>query len=220
MTSYDLSTPVGDLASSVPGAAGLLRRSGISFCCDKGLTLAEAAAKSGIDGSVLLDDLVRLADEAGVDAPDETTELIGHIIERFHNSHRRDLPELIALAQKVEMVHGDHEDAPLGLADILEEISGHLLEHMQKEEAVLFPAMGSGQHRNLSQPAAMMRADHADQASILRGLEHKTKGFRAPEGACRSWQVLYVGLEKFADDMVRHMALENDVLFPRFEVAR
>jgi regulator of cell morphogenesis and NO signaling len=38
-------------------------------------------------------------------------------------------------------------------------------------------------------------------------------------GACRSWTALYTGLRKFADDLVEHIRLENEVLFPRYEGA-
>jgi regulator of cell morphogenesis and NO signaling len=46
-----------------------------------------------------------------------------------------------------------------------------------------------------------------------------TRGLTLPEGACRSWTALYTGLAKFSQDLVAHMHLENDVLFPRFETA-
>jgi regulator of cell morphogenesis and NO signaling len=43
-----------------------------------------------------------------------------------------------------------------------------------------------------------------------------TGGFHLPDGACNSWLSLYAGAKKFADDLVQHMHLENEVLFPRF----
>jgi regulator of cell morphogenesis and NO signaling len=38
-----------------------------------------------------------------------------------------------------------------------------------------------------------------------------------PEGACRSWQALYTGSAKLANDLIEHIHLENNVLFPRYE---
>jgi regulator of cell morphogenesis and NO signaling len=46
-----------------------------------------------------------------------------------------------------------------------------------------------------------------------------TRGLTLPEGACRSWTALYAGLAKFSDDLIRHIHLENETLFPRFEAA-
>ena len=36
-------------------------------------------------------------------------------------------------------------------------------------------------------------------------------------GACRSWQALYAGAAKLRDDLIEHIHLENNVLFPRFQ---
>ena len=41
-------------------------------------------------------------------------ELIGHILVRFHEAHRRELPRLIEMARKVEAVHGTRSDCPHG----------------------------------------------------------------------------------------------------------
>ena len=46
--------------------------------------------------------------------------MIDHIITRFHNRHREQLPELITLAEKVENVHSDRDDCPIGVAAQLE----------------------------------------------------------------------------------------------------
>jgi regulator of cell morphogenesis and NO signaling len=39
---------------------------------------------------------------------------------------------------------------------------------------------------------------------------------QTPEGACGSWRALYAGLRKFADDLVDHIHIEINILFPRF----
>ena len=81
-------------------------------------------------------------------APDIATlppaALIDYILTRFHDRHRAELPELIALADKVERVHADAADVPHGLAAVLRRVAGELESHMQKEELVLFPAIRQG----------------------------------------------------------------------------
>lgn len=210
---------VGDIAASLPGAAALFRKAGISFCCGGALSLAEASAKRGRDTAEIVAGLQALAAEADRAAPQETGALIAHIQGRYHDTHRRELDELIPLARKVEAVHGDHADAPRGLADLLTGMLNEMESHMTKEEQVLFPMMLNGGHPMIVHPIAMMRAEHDDHASQLRALEHMTHGLALPAGACRSWQALYAGVAKFADDLVAHMHLENEVLFPRFESA-
>ena len=219
MTPLTLSASVGDIASDLPGAAEVFRRNGISFCCGGALTLADAAAKQGLAPETLLDALQALIDAAGRDAPQETLPLIDHILARYHETHRDELEWLIPLAQKVETVHGDHDEAPLGLTEALIALHDELDSHMLKEEQVLFPMMQQGGHPMIAHPIGVMRHDHDNAAELLREVERITRGLSLPQGACRSWTALYTGLTKFSEDLVRHMHLENNILFPRFEAA-
>ncbi|HKV14118.1 MAG TPA: hemerythrin domain-containing protein, partial [Reyranella sp.] len=61
-----------------------------------------------------------------------------------------------------------------------------------------------------------MRHEHDDHGQTLGELEALTGNFTVPSGACRTWQALYAGASKFADDLRQHIHLENNVLFPRF----
>lgn len=208
---------VGDIASNLPGAAEVFRRSGLSFCCGGTLSISEAAAKHGLSADTLLKELQALTVAAGREAPQDTLPLIEHILTRYHDTHRSELAWLIPLAQKVETVHGDHEAAPLGLCDALAALQLELESHMAKEEQVLFPMMREGGHPMIAHPIGVMRHEHDHAAGLLREIEHVTRGLTLPEGACRSWSALYTGLAKFTEDLVAHMHLENDILFPRFE---
>jgi regulator of cell morphogenesis and NO signaling len=147
----------------------------------------------------------------------DTGELIADILADYHETHRRELPGLAALAAKVEAVHADHPQAPRGVAAVLRELLGELEVHMKKEELILFPAMQRRLAGGLDAPIAQMRHDHDDHGDLLRQLGELTGGYATPEGVCRSWQALYAGLAKLADDLAQHIHLENDVLFPRFE---
>ena len=210
---------VGDIAATLPGAAEVFRRNGISFCCGGALSLTDAAAKHGLAVDALLADLAALQAAAGRDAPAETLPLIDHILTRYHDTHRAEMDWLIPLAQKVETVHGDHDEAPLGLTDALLALRDELDSHMAKEEQILFPLMQQGGHPAIQHPIAVMRHEHEEAAALLQNITQVTHSLTLPEGACRSWTALYAGLEKFRDDLVMHMHLENEVLFPRFAAA-
>jgi len=206
---------VGDIAARLPGAAEVFRRAGISFCCGGNLPLAEAAAKAGAALPALTAELQALIDRAGRDAPAETPALIDHILTRYHDTHREELAWLIGLAQRVETVHGDHGEAPLGLTEALLALRDELESHMAKEETVLFPAILQGAGAMLAGPIRIMQAEHEDTGSQLRRIEHVTHSLTLPVGACGSWTALYTGLRKLCDDVVAHIHLEEEVLFPR-----
>lgn len=144
--------------------------------------------------------------------------LIGNILSLYHEKHRGELPVLIELARKVERVHHDVPEAPLGLARTLERIADDLEAHMQKEELILFPAMRQGMS-GIAQPIAVMRHQHEGHAADIAEVERLTHGFAVPDGACGSWRRLYAGAEELCADLREHMRIENEILFPRFEIA-
>ncbi len=97
------------------------------------------------------------------DAPlDDPSALTNFIETRFHQTHRKQLPNLAALASKIERVRGDHPQAPHGLGTLLQHLTGALEVHMKKEELILFPAIRRGGMPGIESPIAVMRADHDD----------------------------------------------------------
>jgi regulator of cell morphogenesis and NO signaling len=126
----------------------------------------------------------------------ETPALIDHIVERYHDTYRRELPELVALAQKVERLHGTDPSAPHGLAQGLKQMVSQLEAHMRTEERVLFPAMARRPADGMAEPIAGMRHGHEAHERALGRIAAITHGFRLPAGACRSWTQLYAGTRK------------------------
>ncbi|HMN38135.1 MAG TPA: iron-sulfur cluster repair di-iron protein [Hyphomicrobium sp.] len=207
---------VGEIAATLAGATAIFRRHKIDFCCGGNVPLDEAAQSRGVKPEVLRAELAELA-QASPDVPDDPVALVDHIVARYHDVHRRELPELTRLARRVEAVHRAHEAVPAGLADVLEAAQQELEEHMQKEEQIIFPAIRSGYRGTLFAPIKVMRHEHDGQARIIHALQACCHDFDLPEDACRSWQALYAGVEKLVTDLTEHIHLENNILFPRFE---
>ena len=145
--------------------------------------------------------------------------LVDHIVSRYHEVHRAQLPELIRMARRVEAVHRDHPQVPAGLAAHLERMEEELCEHMAKEEGVLFPMIKAGGHPMVRQPIAMMRHEHVDHGDHLARLAELTGEHTPPPGACNTWRALFAGTAQLSDDLIQHIHLENNVLFPAFEGA-
>jgi regulator of cell morphogenesis and NO signaling len=133
---------VGDIAAAVPGATEVFRRFKLDFCCGGDVALDAAAREHGIDVMDVeraLNELYKMDQPAPTSL--ESGELIDHILTRYHEIHRRELPELISLSRRVQAVHAGHPKVPTGLADVLQHMLGELEVHMKKEELILFPAM-------------------------------------------------------------------------------
>ena len=65
--------------------------------------------------------------------------LVDHIVARYHDIHRAQLPELIRMAQRVETVHKANPAVPAGLAVLLETMQADLFAHMDKEDKFCSP---------------------------------------------------------------------------------
>ncbi|WP_374302356.1 iron-sulfur cluster repair protein YtfE [Ferrovibrio sp.] len=205
-----------DIAVRLPGATGVFRAHKLDFCCGGGISLKEAAAKRGLAVEDLEGELQALDVAASAPAPANTADLIDHILTRYHAVHRAELPELVRLARRVESVHRGHPDVPAGLADLLAETLQELDTHMQKEEIMLFPMMKQDGHPMIVHPIAVMQGEHEEHGERLRLIEALTNGGVLPEDVCSTWRALYAGTRKLVDDVMEHIHLENNLLFPRF----
>jgi regulator of cell morphogenesis and NO signaling len=206
-----------DIACTLPGATALFRAEKLDFCCGGKVSLADAMAARQKDPADLVASLEALAAQARpIDEPQDVDGMIDMILERFHETHRRELPELIRMARRVEAVHRDNPEVPAGLADMLERIGAELESHMQKEEQVLFPMMRKGGHPMIAGPISVMLSEHDDHGENLRALEALTDDFTPPPDACTTWRALYAGARKLTDDVMEHIHTENNKLFPRF----
>lgn len=154
---------------------------------------------------------------AGETEPTEPSALIDYILQRFHEVHRQQLPELIELATKVESVHADHPDVPRGLAVLLQQMHSELLDHMAKEEGVLFPMLARGGNSFVTHPICVMMSEHEEHARRLTQLMALTRQATPPAGACTTWVRLCTATKTFAEDLQKHIQLENTVLFPQFD---
>jgi regulator of cell morphogenesis and NO signaling len=207
-----------ELATERPGAARVFHRHGLDFCCHGRVSLESACAERALDAGALIGELLteearshdfRAWDQAPLD------ELIEHVLGHFHASHREELPRLLEAARKVEEVHADKPDCPRGLAEHLANMAGELEDHMQKEEQVLFPMVRAGRGALAGMPVQVLEQDHRDHALHLQRMRALAHGFSAPAEACNTWRALYLGLEALERDLMQHIHLENNVLFPR-----
>lgn len=218
-STIDPSQAIGQIAVQLPGATAVFRRLKLDFCCGGHVSLDQAASDKGLDLQAVVHQLSALQRPSELPDLGTPTELVEHIIARYHEVHRAQLPELIRMARRVEAVHRDNPNTPHGLADALETMEQELLMHMHKEEAVLFPMLRAGGNSFVSQPIAMMRHEHNDHGEALEHLASLTNDITPPMGACNTWRALYTGLAQLREDLINHIHLENNILFPQFEQA-
>lgn len=208
---------VAEIAATVPGATAVFHKHGIDFCGGGDQPIGAAAVALGLDPALIEAEVLSNVG-SGAEPPAEvsTPALVKAIVNRYHDGHRRDLEELLVLSQRVETVHAEHPDCPLGLITLLSDVRAELYPHMQKEEQILFPMMLAGGSPLIIGPITCMVGEHDEFASQLARLEALSNTFQAPPGACGTWKALYRSLAHFAEEAREHVHMENNVLFPRF----
>ena len=209
--------PLGELALTIPRASALFRKLDLDFCCGGKQTLLRAADRKGLNLEEIEAQLAALANEPVEkdwrSAP--LAEIIDHIIVRFHDRHREQLPELILQATKVERVHADKPNVPKGLAKYLTMLHQELSSHMMKEEQILFPMIKQGMGAQAGGPISVMESEHDEAGELLEVIKHTTNNVTPPPEACTTWKAMYNGINELIDDLMNHISLENNVLFPR-----
>lgn len=212
-------TTLADLAVTQAGASRVFYKHGFDFCCHGYATLKEICDRRGIDFDSMVEE-IRQEERWANDTFDRWDEkpleaLIDHILDRFHETHRQDLPRLVEMAEKVEVTHGNKPDCPHGLTERLRELVAELERHMQKEEQILFPMIRDRRGALAIMPIHVMEQEHEGAGQTLACVRKLAHDFVAPEGACATWRSLYSGLADFEEELMQHIHLENNVLFPR-----
>jgi regulator of cell morphogenesis and NO signaling len=216
MSTTDLT--LADLAITRPGATRVFLKHNLDFCCRGGRLLDDACAEKHLDANNILAEILREDSTAGdlsVWAERPLSELLDFIEGHYHQRHRADLPELIAMAAKVEKVHADKPTCPRDLEAHLRAVHAAVLDHLGKEEQVLFPMIRSGYGVHADAPIRVMEQEHEDHGRNLARLRELAHDFVAPPEACATWKALYLRLHRLADELMEHIHLENNVLFPR-----
>ena len=178
--------PLGELALTIPRASALFRKYDMDYCCGGKQTLERAAARKELDVAAIEAELARLAEEP-VEKDWRTApyaEIIDHIITRYHDRHREQLPELILQASKVERVHADKPNVPNGLAKYLTMLHQELSSHMMKEEQILFPMIKQGMGTQAAGPISVMESEHDEAGELLEVIKHITHNVTPPPEAC------------------------------------
>jgi regulator of cell morphogenesis and NO signaling len=219
----NVTTTLADLATMHPGASRVFHRLQLDYCCGGRRPLGEVCDERGLDAEEVLGAIeAEQREDASAQRWDTRPipELVAFIVDRYHEGLRRELPELVALAAKVEQVHAEKASGPRGLRDHLDAVHRAVLSHLAKEEQILFPMILRGMGRMAGAPIRAMELEHDDHRENLLKTRQLTADLTPPPEACTTWRALYLRLDALEADLMDHIHLENHVLFPRVLAGR
>jgi regulator of cell morphogenesis and NO signaling len=151
-------------------------------------------------------------------------DLVTHIVDTHHVYLRRELPRLEAIIEKMSANHGQERPELFQIQQLLKDLRSELLVHLAKEEQVLFPyieALDSGSRAdacfpNVEFPVRMMLLEHDRAQSLLLELRAATSNYTPPPSTtCDCARRFYKGLADLDSDLMEHIRVENEQLFPR-----
>ena len=204
----------------------------MDFCCHGGQTLAAACKARGVAVAQIEAELAALDPTPASACPNvnpmAVDELARHIVATHHNFTKKALPTLSARLETVVCVHGGRHPELSALLAAFVPLREELEQHLAKEERVLFPyleAMSRARRdgaplpqacfAEVSQPIAALEREHEAAGATLDRMHDSTGGFLPPEDACNTYRLLFMELTELEQDLHRHIALENYLLFPQ-----
>jgi regulator of cell morphogenesis and NO signaling len=155
--------------------------------------------------------------------------LVDFIVQHHHEYVRESIPKIKELLAKIAEVHGDTNPELLIVREEFNELAEELLAHLPKEEQILFPAIKriDGQPiasveseispTALLMPIMVMEEEHDRAGTLIKSIRARTNHYTPPSYACPTYQLTLTMLQEFDNDLIQHIHLENNILFPRFK---
>ncbi|WP_339211571.1 iron-sulfur cluster repair di-iron protein [Aeribacillus sp. FSL K6-8210] len=226
-TIFTENTTVGEIVAMLPKASDVFKKNKIDFCCGGDRSLKEAADKRGVAIEELMSQLQDLY--AAIDEKTEKnwltatySELIDHIINKHHRYLLEEMPNLSPYVTKVMRVHGGNHPHLIKVHKLFNELKTELEQHLWKEESEVFPLISQFEKQPTSENEQKMKKmiadltnEHDKTGDIIKEIRRITNDYTLPNGACRTYQLVYNRLEALESDLFEHIHLENNVLFPR-----
>lgn len=221
---------VADVALIYPHAMAILNRHNLDYCCDGNTSFVQACQARKISAENIWEEIQETipAEPSRIHFEDwRTKQLIDFILEHHHRFIRQSLPELSSLLDTVCSIHGEDDISVLSVRDDFDDLAAELKDHLAKEESVLFPAIRRILDPDTDTPSrpsldsnikvliGAMEQDHRFAGELIKSLRNMTRYYTPPDYACPTYRAAYQLLQDLDNDLVQHIHLENNILFPR-----
>ncbi|RCR70830.1 iron-sulfur cluster repair di-iron protein [Larkinella punicea] len=232
---FDDETPaltVGEIVAADIRTAEVFKRLGIDFCCNGKRTLVEACGRANLPIETVVEALHKLPAEARRSSEKfdewELGFLADYVLTVHHGYLYDNLPLIEELVLKVAAKHGDRYPKLHLVQQAYVALKADLLSHLQKEEIALFPIIkelaaakgnpaiaGAGRPLSIKAPIDCMEHEHQDAGLLLFQLRELTDEYSPPADACNSHRLMLAKLAELEADLMQHIHLENNILFPK-----
>lgn len=222
---------IGEVVARNFQTARVFEELGLDFCCGGKKSIDKACEEKGLDENIVIERLSKLEETNSVSSHYNDWDigfLSDYIINNHHSYVINSIPSIEHHLEKVIAAHGAKHPEVAKVNEIFLNIKKELMNHMAKEEMMLFPyikklntAIGNSQvldtpvFGSVSNPITVMEKEHQHAGDGIEEIKKLTNNYTPPKSACGTFKVLYNELKDFEKDLHIHVHLENNILFPK-----
>jgi regulator of cell morphogenesis and NO signaling len=214
--------------------AEVFNRYGIEFCCGIKFPLKMICENKGIEYDELETELIKSRRQISISNQLNFEDwkidfLTDYIINVHHEYLRKSLP---VMENQLKKFIAEHQKKYPYLGELGTQfafLQKMMIPHLEQEEEIIFPYIRQISHayeskeayasllvRTLRKPVeAMMHHEHESLEKIIRQFRLLSNNYTTPESACTSHRLAFSYLKELDEDLVQHLYLENELLFPK-----
>jgi len=225
---------VTDIVTHDYRTAEVFRKYDIDFCCGGKWPLDIACQNKSLNTEEIIEELNKIVQQSASNTALEFDSwevdfLTDYILNVHHRYLEKALPEIHE--QTTKFLDGHRKKFPEleELEIILKKFMKEIPPHMKQEEEIFFPYIKQIHHaykhresyarlliRTLRKPLEeVMLKEHETTGSNLHRLRTITDNYTPPENACLTHKVTFAKLKELDKDLVQHIHLESNILFPK-----
>ena len=232
MNTLQLTETVGAIAAKDYRNTKVFRKLGINYSYAGNKTLEEACKEAGVS----IEQVKVALEQNKLPMPTAEQEfnkwdieaLIDYIITTHHRYAKENAVVIYDLAQNVANRHNENHPELTKLTTALFLFLNDLLNHLKKEEQILFPNIRQLAKKKscvkgityttfgfIKESAIAMKKEHLAASNELKMFRKLTNDYLLPDDACISYKYLFEKMKEFENDLFLHVHLENNILFPK-----
>jgi len=217
---------IAEIVSNDISTASVFKKYNLDFCCGGGKTVEKACEKANLNAEDVVNDLLNNTSQnsaPNLNFKDWNADfLVDYIVNVHHTYVKENLSIINEFSTKVATVHGHHAPETIEIDNLFTALSNELINHLEKEETILFPAIKAKiADTTFEYDAAVIEIledEHDHAGTIVKQIQALSNNFTPPEWACNTYKALYHKLDEFINDLYQHIHLENNILFHKIRV--
>jgi len=227
-------TLIHDIVKQNHRSADVFRKYGIEYCCGGRWPIETVCIAKGLDYEEIKSELLNTCNTIQLPSSLPYEEwpidfLINYIIHIHHYYLKTSLPETEVIFRNFTEGHSQKFPHLEDAFELFIQLKKELLPHIEQEEETIFPYIRqvANAHKNndtfakllvktLRKPIEALAAhEHKFVNSSIFRLRQLTNNYVPPDNACTSHKISLARLKELDKDLVQHIYLENNILFPK-----